>query len=633
MKKLILIFNLLIIPSINLSAQEKVILEHADHAEYLKIDGEEIITLWGGVKLNSAKMNLSADWVELNLTEEELLAKGKVILVSEQGNRIESKEIKYNLKTKQGEMKTPYIFVPPYHCRGDVAYFAAGTITFGNASITTCNLDKPHYCLISNKILICPNDKITAKNIFFKVGNLPLFYIPFYSKSLKQRKMRTTVNIGKGEVKGTSLGITSDYLFSQKSIASLHLNFLEEQGIGEGIEHKYWKDSISNGKSYFYYINERKKRDDVKETKRWEINSRHFQRFKDITGILHLQFLSDKNVTRDYLQEGRASASTWELKNYLALTKTNPNNTIRLGGERIDQWNNQVEDFEKESSFLPKLTLQTKLAKRNNIYSDLKVELVNQFGSATRRYYLKGDVGINLLKKANFLEERIIFLPKIGLFGVFKEKEKPAGWLNTSLNLRNRPGKYLEIDLTHNLKKDFSTDEYHGVETNAFTSRLNMWMSKKMRGDLITGLDLRKHKDEALKINQTRLLPLVGDLDLVLSDNFITSFKTTYNFKSSKIEEVETYFDFKKDNWQYEGSGFYARDYSEGTKDIFDVSNYVTYNIPSMIHLQFHLYYDVKNHRIKEQGLTIEKELHCWNSKFSIRYGKDTEFWINLNLK
>lgn len=631
MKKLILVFNLLIIPPINLSAQEKIILEQADHAEYLKIAGEERVTLWGGVKLNSAKMKLEADWVQLNLTQEELLAKGNVILVSEQGNRIESKEIKYNLATKQGEIKTPYILVPPYYCRGDGAYLEEGTITFSHASLTRCNLPKPHYCLMSDKIIICPNDKITVKNIFFKLGKVSLFYLPRYSKSLKPQKLRTSVNIGMNEAKGTSLGITSDYHFSQKSIASLHLNFLAKQGIGTGIEHKYWRDGILTSKSYFYNINERENDDEVKNNRRWEINSQHLQRVRDMTGILHLQFLSDKNVTRDYLQEGRSSAATWELKNYLALTKTNPNNTFRLVGERIDFWNNETDDFEKERSFLPKLTLQTKSSKRNNIYYDLKAEVVNQFDSLTRTNYLEGNVGVNFLRKAKFLSDKVV--PKIGLLGIIKENEKASAGIETSLNLRNRYGRYSAIDLTHSLKKRFRTDEYHGVETSAFTSTLYLWMSKRMRGELSTGLDLRKHKDETLKINKTRLLPLVVDLDMALSDKFNTSLKTTYNFKSSKIEEVESYFDIKKANWQYGGSGLYSRGYIEEEQNIFDISNYLAFNISPGTHLQFHLYYDIKNHSPKEYGLTIEKDLHCWNSKFFLQHGEDTKFWLSLNIK
>lgn len=633
MKKLILIFNLLIIPAINLSAQEKIILEQADHAEYLKIEGEERVTLWGGVKLNSAKMKLEADWVQLNLAQEELLAKGKVILVSEEGNRIEGKEIKYNLETKEGEMKTPYIFVPPYYCRGDGAYLEAGTITLNHASLTTCDLAKPHYCLTSNKIIICPNDKIIAKNIFFKLGKVPLFYLPFYSKSLKPQKVRTSVKIGTGKIKGTSLGVTSDYLFSQKSIGSLHLNFLGEQGIETGIEHNYWQDGILAEKSYFYYIPERQKRDEVKNSRRWEISSQQSQRFKDTTDILHLQLLSDKDMTRDYLREGRYSASTWELKNYFALTKTTPHNTFRLVGERIDLWHNEVGDFEKERAFLPRLTFQTKSAKRNNIYYDLKGEIVNQFDSSSRTNYLKGDVEVNLLRKAKILSDKVVFTPKIGFLGVVKENEKASAWLKTSFNLRNRPSRYLEIDLGHSLKKEFSPNGYQGVEINALTSTLYLWLSRRMRGEITTGLDFCKDKDETFKINKTRLLPLVADLELVLSDNFNTSLKTTSSFKSSKIEEIESYFDIKKANWQYGGTGFYARGYTQEERDIFDVSNYLAFNISPGTHLRFHLYYDMKNHSPKEYGLTIEKDLHCWNSKFSLQHGKDTEFWMSFNIK
>jgi len=500
MKKIILFFNLLIIPSINLSAQEKVVLEHAEHAEYLKTP--DVVTLWGEVKLSSGKMCLESDWVQLNMTQDELLAKGKVVLVTEQGDRIEGKEAKYNLKTQQGKMETPYLFVTPYYCRGHEACFEYGTITFFDASLTTCNLPNPHYCLTGAKIIIRPNDKITAKNIFFKVGKIPLFYIPYYSKSLKERKTRIIIKPGRSEVKGNSLGVTYDYLFTPKSIGSLHLNFLEKQGVGNGIEHKYWKDSTSQGESYFYYIHERKKRSDVKDTRRWEVNAKHHQRYKDITGILHLQFLSDKNVTRDYLREERANTPTWELKNSFVVTKPFPNHTLRLVCERLDLWNNEIEEFKKETTLLPKLTLQTKSIRKNNIYSNLKVEVTNQFDSATNTHYFKGDIDINFLRKANLLSDKAVFSPKLGLLALFKEKERATGWLNMSLNLRSQTGRYLGINLNHNLNKKLTTDEYHGIETNAFTSTLYMWMSRRIRGEISSGLDLRKHKHETLKINK-----------------------------------------------------------------------------------------------------------------------------------
>lgn len=627
MKKLILF--LLMIPGTNLYAQEKVIIEHANHAEYLKITGEEIVTLHGGVKLSSDNLRLEADWIQLNLTQDELLARGKVILGREQGQQIESEEARYNLATKQGKIKAPYIFIKPYYCVGDDACIEEEIITVSDASLTTCSLSKPHYCLSSTKIIVCQNDKIIAKNIFFKVGKVPLFYIPYYSTSLKQRKSKIIVMPGKSDKKGNSLGINYKYLFTPKSIGSLHLNFLEEQGIGSGIEYEYSKDTTSQGNSYFYYIHEHKKRDDVKETKRWEISANHLQKFKDITGILHLQRLSDKNVTRDYLRGERCSVATWELKNYLALTKTYPNGTLRLVGEKIDLWNNEIEVFKKETTLLPKLTLQTKSTTKNNIYSNLKIEVANQFDFATRTHYIKGNV--NFLRKATVFSDRMVFSPKIGLSGVFIEKGKATGWLNMSLNLRNRISRYLEINLNHNLNKEFKTDEYHGVKTNALTSTLYMWMSKRIRGEIVGGIDFREHKP--IKINKTRLLPLVADFNLALSDNFRTTLKTTYNFNSSKIENVEAYFDLKKDNWQYGGSGLYRKDHSAENKDILDIYNYVSLNISPKTYIRFHAYYDLKNSRIKENGLTIEKDLHCWNSKFSIRHGNDTEYWISFNIK
>jgi lipopolysaccharide assembly outer membrane protein LptD (OstA) len=632
MKRLIL-FYLLIIPNIHLSAQDKIMLEHADHAEYLKVAGEEIITLWGRVKLNSGKMRLEADWVQLNLSQDEFLAKGTVNLISEQGYKIESKEAKYNLKTKQGNMKKPFIFIRPYYCRGYEACVEHGTITFTDASLTTCNLPNPHYCLRTAKVIVCPNDRIVAKNIFFKVGRIPLFYIPSYSRSLKQKKHKIIIRSGKSNVKGNSLGLTYKYLFTPTNIGTLHLSFLQEQGVGKGIEHKYWKNSDLQGKSYFYYIHERKRREDVKSPKRWEISTKHLQKVKDITGILHLQLLSDKDVSRDYIREERYSAGTWEQKNYLAITKTYTNHTFRLVGERIDLWNSKDMDFKKQTTLLPKLTFQTKLTKKNNIYSNLKLEVVNQSNSAANTNYIKGDICINFLNKVKFLSNQVVFSPKIGLLGVIKEKEKASGGLNINLNLRNRIGKYLEINLNHNLKKEFKTDEYHGIQTNALTSTLYMWINKSMRGEITSGIDLRKHKHKSMKITKARLFPLIVDLNLALDDNFVTSLRSTYDFKSSKIEDVESYFDLKKDDWQYGVNVLYRRAYSHLDDDILDIYNYVAFKLSPKTHIRGYIYYDLKNRRIKESGLIINKDLHCWNSKFSIRHGKETEIWLNLNIK
>ncbi len=633
MKRLFLFFNLLIIPCVSLSAQEGIVLEHAEHAEYLKITGEEIITLWGEVKLNFGKMRLEADWIQLNLTKNELLARGNVGLIDEQDNSIKSKEIQYNLETNQGKMSEVNIFAKPYYCRGEKALFEPGTITLMDASVSTCNLPKPHYCLTTPKIIICPNQKILAKNISLRVGKIPLFYLPSLSISLKERKARVIIKPGKSEEKGNSFGITYEYPFTKKSVGSLHLNYHGKQGFGQGIEHKYKKDSTSQGTSYLYYINERKKRNDVKDTKRWEVETKHLHRFKDITGVLNLQLLSDNNVPRDYLREERSGASIRELKNYLALTKTHPDYTIRLIGEKIDLWDNTGQDFKKGTTLLPELNLQTKSTLKNNIYSNLNIKVANQScAAATRTHYLKAEIGGHLLSKTTLLSERIVFSPKIGISGLFKEKEKPTGEINTSLNLRNRIGSSLEINLNHSLKKGFKTDEYYGIKTNALTSHFYLWMNRRIRGEITTGIDLRRQKHKTLKINRERLLPLVGELNLSLSNNLTTSLKTTYSFKDSEIKKIETYFDLKKAQWHYGGSGFYQKA-STGEKDILDISNYVAFSLSPKTYLRGSVYYDVQNHNIKESILTIDQDLHCWNSKLSIRHGKDTEIWINLNLK
>lgn len=203
---------------------------------------------------------------------------------------------------------------------------------------STCFDKKPHYRLTSKNITIGPKI-VKASNIVLRIGDFPVFYIPFYSHLLESKDSPYSIQAGRSSYLGFFVKTRYNHSFEQKRLGFL-LDYYQKKGPGFGI------DILSNNSRFFGYFNEKDK---------WLFNG-SYQR-EPIKIII--EKLSDRAFLYDYFKKDIWVLSLPyllfqvlpehkdETRSYIMLEKTRPQGEGRLVFEERD-------DFSKEVHYIPK---------------------------------------------------------------------------------------------------------------------------------------------------------------------------------------------------------------------------------------------------------------------------------------
>ena len=143
----------------------------------------EKVYLYGAAQVNYEDIQLNADYIEVDLKNNTVLADGRadsngikqgLPIFKEGPQEYETGQMRYNFDTEKGiitEVKTQegdgYIQGKQVKKTGeDIMYIR-------NGLYTTCNLDDPHFSLATSKLKVIPKDKIVTGPTVLKVGDVP----------------------------------------------------------------------------------------------------------------------------------------------------------------------------------------------------------------------------------------------------------------------------------------------------------------------------------------------------------------------------------------------------------------------------------------------------------------------------
>jgi len=143
----------------------------------------QIVKLYGEANVNYEDIQLDADYIEINLKNNEVLATysldsignpvGKPIF-STAGEESTCDYIKYNFKTKKG-------YIKEVRAQQDEGYIHMAEskvhpnqqVHLKNGKFTTCDLDTPHYHFKMTRAIIVPEERIVTGPVFMKLGKIP----------------------------------------------------------------------------------------------------------------------------------------------------------------------------------------------------------------------------------------------------------------------------------------------------------------------------------------------------------------------------------------------------------------------------------------------------------------------------
>lgn len=599
---------------------EPVIFE-ADYAIYDQ--KRKVFHAEGEIFIKQADLEIQCERVDYNMQANQIIVPGEITL--REGNIIiRGKRGDYDFTLKSGLIsEASFSALPWYGSAEEIEKNAKGYIC-KDAWLATCALKVPHYRLVSRRMSFYPEEKFTSSNMFFVIGKVPVFYFPYYWRSLKSRKHGLHFQVGRNVREGEFLKIIWRYPITAEMSANVYLDYFRKKGLGGGLGYRYSFPNLY-GDLYSYWIEEK----DIQKS-RYSIKYKHSQQFPhNFTLKANLDFTSDKSFNYDYRRD-YWMPRTARRKSYLALGKKSSFYTLTVSGQRWDKWDEGEGRFISEAgytwapkvdfAFLPYRIGQTPL------YCKFSEKLVNYYAGEKEQYRIDNDSDLSLFARVNVfkwltLSPKVSFANRFEVENNFSHATSTTCYL-TALNTSLRAGRFSRLQIDYRYGKTWGGE----LERNKMNISLqNIFPKARIR--FSTGYDFEK-KNRNLEENFDNL---VGEATLGKFFNTTFYFRDTYEIRALANRSLESRFEFSPAD-EFSLSG--GLSYFSGGAGQLDVNGGIGFRPTRHWRLQIDTRYDLKEGKFKEQRLNLYRDLHCWEAGFVFRKTPlEEEFWFRLNIK
>lgn len=216
-----------------------------------------ILRATNGVLVRYGQIVLTADEVRGVTTNHQLIevvADGKVRI--QQGEQVwASEHLRYNFLTHQIEAQQFRSAQPPVFAAGAGLHAELTNRTYiaSNALITADDLAEPLIKIRARRIKIIPGDKIQAYSATLYVGDVPIFYFPFYSRNIGPRANNFNFTPGYRSLFGPFVLANYTWFLNPELDGVFHLDYRQKRGVGVGPDFNYHLGPWGDGTLRYYY--------------------------------------------------------------------------------------------------------------------------------------------------------------------------------------------------------------------------------------------------------------------------------------------------------------------------------------------------------------------------------------------
>lgn len=161
----------------------------------------QLVFLYGKAQVQYEEQTLEAHYMEINMLNNEVVAKGKTdstgkyiekVKFKDGENEMDATEIRFNMKSKKGIVKEVLTTEGEGYIHMGIAKKQNNNeVHLANGKYTTCNNEKPHYHFRLGKAIVIPNDKIVTGPLYMVIGKVPTpLALPFGYFPNKKGKVR-----------------------------------------------------------------------------------------------------------------------------------------------------------------------------------------------------------------------------------------------------------------------------------------------------------------------------------------------------------------------------------------------------------------------------------------------------------
>lgn len=205
----------------------------------------------GNVLIYKGNIKLLADFVRFDHKNMKVHAEGDVILTNGE-DILSGTSMEMDLENQIGSVKNGYLFLKEnnFHLTGSlIQKIGEKTYTIDEATLTTCDGEKPDWKITGKRVKIKEDGEGTAQHATLWARKMPVMYTPyFYYPARKNRQ--TGFLFPEGGISdrwGTYYNQPFFWAIDESSDATFYGQYMDSRGLKPGVEYRYYLDDRSKG--------------------------------------------------------------------------------------------------------------------------------------------------------------------------------------------------------------------------------------------------------------------------------------------------------------------------------------------------------------------------------------------------
>lgn len=207
------------------------------------------------VVLTRGSLRLTADHVRYNSVTHDMWAEGNVHLYQGLMQWI-CEHLYYNFDTGQTILDKSRAFNYPFFIHGEKIEKVGEKYVVKNGLVTTCDDPQPHWGLRARSMDFYPGDKVVARGVTLRVDDVPLFYLPHISRSLKNNRQTFEFEPGSNSRFGFYLLTSYNWYLDENLSGAYHADYRVKRGFAGGVDVDYRYKVLGTGKLITYYAHD-----------------------------------------------------------------------------------------------------------------------------------------------------------------------------------------------------------------------------------------------------------------------------------------------------------------------------------------------------------------------------------------
>lgn len=264
------------------AAPAKAVRENPPAADEIRVSAFErqdregsVYRLRGNVVIETVEMRLRADEVDYDEAKQYAEARGNVHFTHfERGENIEAERVEYSIAEETGRFYKVHGTSPakiesrpgvlttanPFTFEGEWAERRKDRYILHDGTITNCRVPNPWWTLRGPTFDVIPGQRAIARNSVFRLRGVPIFYTPYFFKSLERVPRRSgflTPNIGNSSRRGRMLGGGYYWAINRSYDTTYRAQWFTQRGVAHHVDFRGKPTQRSDFNFILYGVNDK----------------------------------------------------------------------------------------------------------------------------------------------------------------------------------------------------------------------------------------------------------------------------------------------------------------------------------------------------------------------------------------